>query len=122
MPSAGLDLFLKSPHFKLRITEADSYAQEVGRNPWAVRVAWVSLTEGPLVARRYLKKRRAYQDTAPYQMYCRLIDEGIFSEDPQGVYYESDPKWEDDAGTMAWFNTIILIAEGMKVPEDFPRR
>lgn len=55
----------------------------------------------------------------PLQCYERLIEVGLFSEDPWGVVWDSGAEpWESDP--IRWLHTVIQIAEGCEPPAGFP--
>lgn len=116
----ALDSFLKSDQFKQRLQEADDYAAKTGLDLWATRIAWVGLAEGVSVARRFAQRRSNYLTSQAWDCYQRLLAQRVFNEDPDGVFYDPAPQWEDGDGPLVWFDTMVTIAAGAEPPADFP--
>jgi len=72
------------------------------------------------VARRFAQRRSNYLVSDAWTCYTRLKEGSVFSEEPEGIFYSPEPRWESDEGTMEWFNTMIAIADGAEPPADFP--
>ena len=117
------DKFLKTPEFKKRLDEADAYVDATGLDMWATRIFWVGLSENVLVARRYAMRRPNYTESSAWAAYSRLVDAGIFCEEPEGIVSGlDDPYWGDEANCYEWMNTCIQVAAGGDIPDDLPRR
>ena len=115
--------YLKTPEFKERLQVADAYATSTGLDMWATRIFWVGLTENVLVARRYAMRRPQYMESDAWAAYARLLDAGLFSEDPEGVVAALEhPYWGLDENCYEWMNTCISIAAGADMPDGFPRK
>ena len=117
-PSDGA---LTSPEFKIRLRVADEYAWANDLDQWAVRVFWVALTCSPLAARRYAQRRSNHQESRAWACYTRLIERGILCEDPEGVFYWETKEFPEEAEkTLKWFDAIVKVAAGGKVPKGLP--
>ncbi|MDB4278649.1 hypothetical protein N9917_03525 [Deltaproteobacteria bacterium] len=116
----NLDRLIMTPEFKTRVQEADAYAKLAGLDRWATRIAWVGLVFNVKAARRFAMRRQNHEASPAWAAYCNLITAGLFSLDPEGIYYDTAPEWETDDGVMEWFDTLSRVADGEEVPEGFP--
>lgn len=116
----AVDTFLKSDSFKQRLREADAYAEKSGLDQWATRIAWVGLSEGVSVARRFAQRRSNYAKSRAWECYQRLLFQRVFNEEPEGVFYDPSPEWEEGNGPLDWFDVVVDIAAGAEPPADFP--
>ena len=106
-----------------RREQADAYAAANNKNNWASRIAWISLSEGIPMARKYATKygtnhvvRKSYQN---------LVTAGVLIEPCEeypdgGVFYDNSDEWDSDEGTARWMSTLVDIAAGATMPENFP--
>jgi len=137
MPSTPLisqtavDEALKSPAFRARLAEADRLssayrdllsAEDIGDIKefyWATRIAWVTLTEGPQIAKRFAARRSNFRESPAWTAYSNLLSEGIISEEQNGIYYTAAEPWE--SRVFFWVFGLILAAKGT-ILEGFPRQ
>jgi hypothetical protein len=109
---------LKSPEFKVRITQADSTAKERGLDRWGARIVWVVLSCGPRTAHRYASK--SSKNSQAWKRWSRLTELGIISEHPEGVVWDEGVEpWESDP--MLWFDTLVEVSAGKEPPVNLPR-
>lgn len=114
------DNLLKTPEFKTNLLQADNHAASNDLPLWPTRIVWVGLIHNVSVAKRFAQRRSNYKDSKAWACYTRLVDTGVFSEEPEGlVYTEGVEPWESDP--MLWLDTLIRIADGAEPPEHLPR-
>ena len=114
------DEMLKTAEFKAHLTQADEYAKANDLPLWPTRIVWVGLIHNISVAKRFAQRRSNYKTSKAWSCFTRLIELGIFSEEPEGIVWEegSEP-WTSDP--MLWLDTLIQCADGADPPDLLPR-
>jgi hypothetical protein len=115
------DKDLTSKTFRTHIAAVDAYAEAVGLDVWAARVAWIGLVYNTLGAKRFAERRSNYQTSRAWACYTRLVETGVFVEHEPREGITWDPgcePWESDP--LRWFNDVAKIAAGGAVPKEFP--
>lgn len=113
------DSYLKCEAFRERLSQADRLAQGLDLPKWPTRIAWVTICEGPLVARRFAQRRCNYRESPAWRAYTALLAAGIIDEARDGYIYTDAPEWDGETGIWRWVVAFIRVAAGEVVPDSF---
>lgn len=112
------DSYLTSDAFKTKLDQADRLATSFGLPKWPARIAWVTIADGPLTARRFAQRRPRYEESRAWLAYCNLLKSGILNEEQDGYYCNDTGEWSDD-NIWDWVVAFIYVAAEYPVPESF---